>query len=138
VIEKDTVREQFAGLFTQAAYDGSYHDSREIRTDASEEASRSFCELTGGILVNWCQVHGDVKDVVKRAAFEPYPYWTELYDCCKRIVQAHADLDRQFLGDLTRARIMGDAMSLLRSKYKHDAPRWWFPIMKTLRNREVE
>jgi hypothetical protein len=129
---KDTIKEQFEGLFTQERYDGSYHGADGFRTAASEEASSSFGALTGGRM-QWCQVHGDVKNVVSRANFEPYPHWPELYDCCKRVLRAQTDLRRQFFGDATLARIMSDVMSLLRVRHNANAPKCWLPIMNALR-----
>jgi len=131
--DKEMVKEQFAGTFTAERYDGSYHDERGFGTAASDEAAASFFELTGGLL-QWSQVHGNVKDVVRRAMFEPYPYWSELYDCCKRVIKEHAALNSGFSGDVTRARLMGDAMALLKAKYKVNAPKCWLPIMKSLRH----
>jgi hypothetical protein len=132
-----TIKEQFAGTFTADRYDASYHDANGFRSTASEEASHSFSKLTAG-RVNWSQVHGDFKNVVKRGLFEPYPHWPELYACCKAVLRGYADLHRQFLGDVTRARLMGDAMTLLRAKHGHDTPRWWLPIMNALRNSEED
>jgi hypothetical protein len=131
--DRATVKEQFAGTFTADHYDGSYHDESGFRTAASDEASSSFSELTGGLL-QWSQVHGNVKDVVRRAMFEPYPHWSELYDCCKRVIKEHVALNREFSGDVTRARLMGDAMALLKAKYGKNAPKCWLPIMKSLRH----
>jgi hypothetical protein len=125
--DRDTVKEQFSQVFTDPDYDGSYH------TPLAESARASFVELTGGIIM-WTQVHGDFKNVVKRGLFEPYPHWSELYRSCRAVVEAHAALNTQFSGDVTRARIMGDAMALLRAKYGHNAPKWWLRIMNQLRD----
>ena len=126
-IEILTVKEHFADVFTAPAYDGSYH------TPIADYAEASFQKLTGDVYLNWCQVHGDFKNVVQRADFEPYPYWPELYDCCRRVLKAHVDLNTQFCGNVTCARLMGDAMALLRKRHGANVPRWWLPIMKRLR-----
>jgi hypothetical protein len=128
VMDFDTVKAQFAATFRAPAYDGSYG------TELSHKVRQSFYELTKHI--NWSQVHGDFKDVVKRGLFQPYPYWPELYSCCQSVVQSHAELGTQFLGDYTRARMMGEVMALLRAKYGHDVPRWWLPIMNLLRGKK--
>lgn len=127
--EQETIKEQFRDYFTQARYDGSYG------TDASVEARQSFSELTGGSIV-WSQVHGDFKDVVKRGLFTPYPHWTELYDCVRIVLVQHAALNTEFIGDFSRARIMGETMALLKAKYKANAPKCWLPIMNALRASE--
>jgi len=124
--DRETVKEQFAEVFTEPDYDGSYH------TPLAESVRESFIELTGGCIV-WTQVHGDFKNVVKRGLFEPYPHWAELYRCCRTVIEGHAALNTQFCGDHTRARIMGEAMALLRAKYGHNAPKFWLPIMNRLR-----
>jgi len=131
-VNNELVRDKFKGLFSQESYDGSYHDATGFRTAKSEEAAQSFGELTSGCL-NWCQVHGDVKDATKRALFEPYSHWTELYDSCKRVLKAHADLKTEWWGDATGAKMMGDAMTVLRERHHMNAPKWWLPVMKRLR-----
>lgn len=121
-----TVKEQFAEAFTAPEYDGSYG------TTQADDARRSFSELTDGRIM-WTQVHGDFKNVVKRGLFTPYPHWSELYDCCRTVLGGHAALGTQFLGDATRARLMGESMALLRAKHGHSVPRWWLPVMNALR-----
>jgi len=130
-----TVKQQLEGLFSQPTYDGSYHDAQGFRTDASEEACASFRALTDGAIV-WTQVHGDVKNAVARAAFVQYPNWPELYACCRDIIRSHSELGTEWLGPLTAAKLMGDAMQLLRGRHKANAPRWWLPIMARLRRGE--
>jgi hypothetical protein len=129
-----TVKQKFNGLFTQEHYDGSYHDARGYRTEASEEACASFVALTDGAII-WTQVHGHLKDPVKRAMFTPYPHWTELYDAVRAVIRAHSDLGRDWWGPVTGARIMGDAMTVLREKHGFKVPKWWLPVMSTLRGR---
>jgi hypothetical protein len=124
------VKEHFAGLFTGPDYDGSYHHDEWPQND--REARESFGVLTNGI-VQWCQIHGDFKNAVKRADFEPYPYWAELYGCCRDILKAYADLNAWFCGPVTCAKIMGDVMALLRQRRGVNVPKWWLPIMKRLR-----
>jgi hypothetical protein len=132
--ETITVKEKFNGLFTQQRYDGSYHDATGFRTAASEEASRSFFALTDGAVV-WTQVHGDFKDAAKRAMFAPYAHWPELYDALRSVIRAHGDLGTEWWGSATGAKVMGDAMTVLREKYGHSVPRWWLPVMNRLRGR---
>jgi hypothetical protein len=115
-MNRTLVSEHMAGCFTLERYDGSYHDSNGFHTPASEEAQRSFYRLTG--CANWCQVHGDLKDATKRAIFDPYPHWPELYDSCKRVIKAHSDLKTEWWGDLTAARLMGEVMTVLRERHK--------------------
>jgi len=130
------VKDKLNGLFSQAFYDGSYHDSTGFRTAASEEAALSFYELTGHRLSNWCQLHGDFKDATKRAIFEPYPHWSELYDSCRRIVQSHSELKTEWWGEVTAAKLMGDAMTVLRERHHMQVPKWWLPIMRQLREKK--
>jgi hypothetical protein len=120
------IRDQFCECFTQSSYDGSYG------TDAAIEARQSFSELTAESVI-WSQVHGDFKNVVARGMFQPYPHWAELYECARVVLAGHAALGTEFDGDPTRARLMGDAMALLRAKYKANVPKWWLPIMNKLR-----
>jgi hypothetical protein len=133
--DRTTVKEHFAEFFAQPVYDGSYHDTRGFRTDASEEASASFAALTNNIII-WTQVHGDVKNAVARAACIQYPNWPELYSCCRDVIRAHGELGSEFWGPLTCAKLMGDAMQLLRGRHKVNVPRWWLPIMSKLRRGE--
>jgi len=123
-MNRQTVRENFARFFTQDCYSGKQQDS---------EAKSSFNELTNCRLM-WTQVHGDVKDPVKRALFRPYTHWPELYASVRAVLKSHAELETEFVGDWTRARIMGDAMAFLRAQYGVDAPRWWLPLMQQLRH----
>jgi hypothetical protein len=131
---RTTVKEKLVGFFTQPSYNGSYHDTSGFLTDSSEEASNSFGALTDHA-IQWAQVHGNFKDATKRAMFTPYPYWTELYDACQRVVRAHVDLGTEWWGPETGAKLMGDAMVVMREKYGHQVPRWWLPIMNRLRGR---
>ena len=125
----ETVQEHFKEHFQLDFYDGSFG------TKIADIAREDFNRLSA-FNIMWTQVHGDVKDIVKRSMFEPYPHWTELYDCCKRVLKSHAELNTQFCGDYTCARIMGDAMALLRARHGYSAPRWWLPVMKRLRESE--
>lgn len=128
--EYETVGEHFQGLFT-ANYDGSYHTAR------AEAARRDFDCLTNNSLL-WTQVHGDFKDAAKRALFNPYPHWPELHECCRDSVRAHTDLETQFLGGVTCAKIMRDAMTILRERYGLNVPRWWLPLIDRLRGKDHE
>ena len=75
--KNETVKEQFADVFLPGSiYDGSYH------TALAEIAEASFLRLTD-VRLNWCQVHGDVKNAVKAAMFQPYPHWSQLYECAR-------------------------------------------------------
>jgi hypothetical protein len=128
--EHETVREHFREYFIEPTYDGCYNNP------ASDIARQSFSELTNGLIM-WAQVHGDHKDIIKRAEFRQYPHWSELYDCVRSVLKCHADLDTEFLGAWTCARIMGDAMALLKKRYGKNAPVWWLPIMQTLRGQRT-
>ncbi len=130
----ESVKEHFTGLFAEPEYDGSYHDSSGFPTPLAEHASASFRALTDGALV-WTQVHGDFKNAVKRSMFVPYAHWPELYGCCRDIVKSHADIGTQWWGPLTAAKLMSDAMTLLRERHGVNAPRWWLPIINRLRGR---
>jgi hypothetical protein len=124
-----TVAEQFSKVFQEPEYDGSYH------TPLAEAAHDSFC-LLSNYRIQWPQVHGDFKNVVKRGLFTQYPHWRELYSCCRTILSGHAALGTQFLGDMTCARLMGESMALLRAKHGHSVPKWWLPVMNALRASE--
>jgi hypothetical protein len=126
--EHVTVAEHFRGHFTAPTYDGSYG------TEQAYDVSSSFFTLSGSRM-NWSQVHGDFKNVVKRGMFEPYPHWPELYDCARRVVKGNSDLGLSFCGDLTCAKMMSEVMTLLREKHGHNVPRWWLPIMGQLRGK---
>jgi len=127
--EHVTIAEHFRGYFTEPTYDGSYG------TELAIPVSDSFERLTGSVYLNWSQVHGDFKSVVKRGLFDPYPHWAELYDCARRVIKGSSDLGHSFVGDLTCAKLMGDTMTLLRERHGHKVPRWWLPIMSQLRGR---
>ena len=132
--KNETVREQFADVFLPGStYDGSYHTDTDWSRD--EKAQESFRRLTDGCIV-WTQVHGDVKNAVKAAMFQPYPHWPQLYECARDIVEQHRRLNTSFHGDITCAKLMRDTMTLLRARYGVNAPKWWLPIMDKLQNRE--
>jgi len=120
----ETVKEHFSGMFTEPEYDGSY--------PAPEAVRDSFATLSH-FHIQWTQVHGDCKNVVARGLFHPYPYWRELYDCCRIVFRGHVELNTQFIGDRTCARMMGEVMALLRAKHGQNVPRWWLPVMNRLR-----
>jgi hypothetical protein len=122
----ETVVDHFQGYFTSESFDGSYD------TPQSHRARHDFYQLTNNI-ISWAQVHGNFKDAVKRAKFQPYEHWPELYDCCRRIVREHSALETQWEGGYTCAKIMRDSMNLLRELYGLNVPRWWLPIMDDLR-----
>src|SRR6266404_9652017 len=92
----ETVEDHFRGYFIAPGYDGSYG------TDISACMRHDFGQLTHDQII-WSQVHGDFKDIIKRADFEPYPYWPALYDCCKDILAQHYKLSTQYLGSETNA-----------------------------------
>lgn len=125
-----TVGEQFAGYF-QSEYDGSYG------TVESDIARRDFGRLTENYLI-WAQVHGNFKDAAKRALFKPYPHWIELYECCRDSVREHAALETEYLGGVTCAKIMRDAMTILRERHGLNVPRWWLPVMDSLRGKDQQ
>jgi hypothetical protein len=119
----ETVADHFAGYF-EGSYDGQQSDDR---------ARAEFVRLTNSYIV-WTQVHGDFKDKAKAAVFVPYPHWRELYECCGMAVREWSkDKYEYFQGDITCARIMDTAMKILRMKYGLNTPKWWIPLMRTLR-----
>lgn len=126
-----TVTEQFAGTFLETTYDGSYG------TEESHAARRSFDRLTDYRL-NWSQVHGDFKDVAKRALFESYEHWPELYRACRDVLHQHKALGTQYLGGYTCAQIMRETMTVMRRRHDVNVPRWWLPIMDDLRGKNHE
>jgi hypothetical protein len=123
-----SVTEHFQGFFT-GTYDGSYG------TPQSDQARRDFSQLTDYHLI-WAQVHGDFKDAAKRALFQKYPHWPELYQACKDAIREHCTLETPFEGGNTLAKIMRDAMTILRARNGFNAPRWWLPIVDNLRGRD--
>ena len=100
-MDYETVKQHFAGLFAEPDYDGSYHHGEWPENDTL--ARQSFLKLTDGCII-WTQVHGDFKNAVKRAAYEPYPHWPALYRCCRDVLKAHAELNSQYVGATTCAR----------------------------------
>lgn len=124
-----TVAARFAGYF-QGTYDGSYD------TPEAEQPRADFIRLTN-YLIMWAQVHGNFKDAVKREIFQPYPHWKELHECCGRIVRQYAKDGEYWDGEVTGARMMNDAMRLLKSLYGFNAPRWWIPMIRQMRGDEV-
>ena len=133
--EAERVKDHFEGTFAPGStYDGCYHTDYE-RPD--EQAEESFRRLTFGRII-WTQVHGDYKNAVKSAMFQPYPNWPQLYECARDIVEQHRRLNTSFHGDVTCAKLMGDTMALLRARYGMNVPRWWVPIIKALRGQEVK
>jgi hypothetical protein len=132
--EVERVADYFEGTFAPGSkYDGCYH-TETARPD--EEAREAFSRLTFGRII-WTQVHGDVKNAVTGAMFQPYPNWPELYECARDIVAQHRRLGTSFHGDITCAKLMGETMALLRARYQKNAPKWWLPIMKKLRGTEA-
>jgi hypothetical protein len=123
--ETKTVAAYFTGYF-EGSYDGSYD------TPEAEQPRADFIRLTNYQLM-WAQVHGNFKDAAKRETFQPYPHWRELHDCCGRIVRQYAKDRAYWHGEITGARIMQDAMRLLKSLYDLNAPRWWIPLMRQMR-----
>jgi hypothetical protein len=128
-MNKITVAARFAGYFN-GRYDGSY-DTRD-----AEQPRADFIRLTD-FHIMWAQVHGQFKDAVKRELFTPYPHWTELHECCGRIVRQYASDGMYWEGPVTGARIMNDGMRLLKSVYGFNAPRWWIPLIRQMRGEEV-
>lgn len=122
-----TVKELFADYFT-GTYTGSYGNTE------SHLARRDFIQLTNSEII-WAQVHGDFKNVAKRALFEPYPHWEALYRAVQDVLKAHIDLDTEYWGLLTNAKIMGDVMTVMRDRHGLNVPRWWLPIINKLREK---
>jgi hypothetical protein len=120
-----TLKDYFNGYFV-GEYDGSYG------TEESHQARRDFSQLTNCRII-WSQVHGDFKNAAKRALFQPYPYWPELYQACKDAIRAHVELDTTYSDTPPLAKIMRDAMTILRERHSCNVPRWWLPIMDELR-----
>jgi len=132
----ETVKTYFEGTFEPGStFDGSYHTDTDWSRD--EKARESFTRLTYSRL-NWCQVHGDFKNAVKAAMFQPYPHWAQFYECARDIVEQHRRLNTSFHGDVTCAKLMGDTMALLRARHGLNVPKWWLPIINGLRGREVK
>jgi hypothetical protein len=126
----ETVADHFQGYFG-GNYDGSYH------TPQADAARRDFDRLTDNRLL-WTQVHGDFKDAAKRALFVQYPHWRELHECCCDSVREHSKLETQWVGGFTCAKIMRDAMTILRVRHGLKVPRWWLPMMDQLRSAREE
>jgi hypothetical protein len=124
-----TVEKRFAGYFG-STYDGSYN------TPESEQPRADFIRLTN-YQIMWAQVHGNFKDAVKRETFQSYPHWKELHDCCGRIVRQYAADGIYWQGEITGARMMNDAMRLLKSLHGFNTPRWWIPLMRQMRGDEI-
>jgi hypothetical protein len=125
------VRERYAGHFQLPSYDGSYG------TTQADAARGDFAVLTN-YEIGWAQVHGDTKNTVSRAMFEPYTHWRDLYAACRDIVRQHCELDTEYWGPLTDAKIMGDVMTLLRKRDGLNVPKWWLPIMSKIRKQEKQ
>lgn len=126
--ERKSVGQFFQGFFT-GTYDGSYGNSQ------SDCARHDFDRLTD-YRASWTQVHGDFKDVAKRAIFQPYRHWAELHQACKDAIREHTALGTPYEGGHTLARIMRDAMTILRARHGANVPRWWLPIMDDLRGKD--
>jgi hypothetical protein len=125
-MELTTVGEHFRGYFV-GDYDGSYG------TQKADQARRDFSRLTN-LKICWSQVHGDFKNAAKRSVFVPYPHWPQLYEACRDSIRAHAEIGNWFSGANTCSKIMDDAMKILRARHGLNAPRWWLPLMKQLRD----
>ena len=130
-----TVKEHLGDCFKQQRYDGSYHDATGFRSPASDEAAESFSRISFGRIA-WSQAHGDFKDAAKRVLFEPYPSWAELYESCRLVVREHIALNNSW-NEPIAAKIMGDVMTVMRKKYGLNVPKFWFPILKILREGEA-
>ena len=125
--EQKTIAEYFNGYF-EGSYDGSYGTPR---ADAPRD---SFLRLTDCHII-WSQVHGSYKDKAKMVDFVPYQYWPELYECCAAIVRQWANdtVRHYWCGPATGARIMEDAMRLLKSRHGYNTPKWWIPCIRQMR-----
>ena len=100
-----SVKKQFEGCFEMTNYNGTHG------TPESHVARQDFSRLTNGAIM-WAQVHGDFKDAAKRVLFTPYPHWSELYQSCRAVFKAHCDVDTQYWGPATNAKLMGDVMTV--------------------------
>jgi hypothetical protein len=67
---------------------------------------------------------------------EDFAYRDELQECCLDAIEGLSS--RQFAGPASNANVMGNAMEILRERYGVDAPRGWYPVMKTLRQISAE
>ena len=63
-----------------------------------------------------------------------YDCWPLLLDCSQEVVRKIEHLP--FAGRITLAKVMADAMALLREKHGKEAPPCWYPIIKTLRKQK--
>lgn len=54
-----------------------------------------------------------------------------LLKCVRAVV--HERFEFEFAGRITLAKIMGDAMQMLRDEHGLDAPKCWYPVIKALR-----
>jgi hypothetical protein len=60
-----------------------------------------------------------------------YPHQAELVRCVEDTIEALGD--EPYLGRVSNARVMGDAMGLLLARHDHKAPEGWYPAMRKLR-----
>jgi hypothetical protein len=60
-----------------------------------------------------------------------YPHQAELVRCVEDTIEALGD--EPYLGRVSNARVMGDAMGLLLARHDHKAPDGWYPAMRKLR-----
>ena len=134
-----TIAEFFDGYFQLPEYDGSYGSTTGRDNDLGNVARRDFDRISRGHII-WAQAHGNFKDRAKAALFEPYPYWPQLYEACKLAVKSHVDdkYDQNFCGDETCAAVMDTAMRILRMKYGLNVPKFWLPIIYTLRGKTLK
>jgi len=123
----ETVESHFRGYFQLPAYHGEYGN------EIGAIARRDFSMLTDS-RISWAQVHGDFTDVAKRAMFQTYQHWPELYQAIKDVLEQHQQLGTFFNGAATCGKLMDDAMRLLKMRNGKNAPRWWIPLMKQVRN----
>jgi hypothetical protein len=60
-----------------------------------------------------------------------YPHQAELERCIEHTIEALND--EPYLGRVSNARVMGDAMGLLMARHDHKAPDGWYPVIRKLR-----
>jgi hypothetical protein len=129
---RETIADHFARYFG-SEWDGQYHTDFRDRTPGEVAAREDFCQLTNNAII-WTQIHGDFKNAAKRATFTPYPHWAKLHECCRDAVREHSALGDDWIGDFSAAKLMHTAMQILKKRYDINAPRFWLPMIRQLRD----
>jgi predicted house-cleaning noncanonical NTP pyrophosphatase (MazG superfamily) len=82
-----------------------------------------------------CNVREVSDGVFNTKYLSGYQYKDELYQCIQDAVEEMAS--QPYEGRVTNAAIMGRVMELLQKDYGHNAPKGWYPVMKTLRGQQI-